>query len=237
MSELETLARLRDADRWLDRLKAQRDHLPELAELDEVEHQLRVLADRLRDVEADRRPTREAFQAAVDRAESLRQRRRDLEARLGTASGPGRDLAAMSAELDRLVQSLSEAEDSEVALLLELEPLEELTAEIKGTAQPLVARRAELQAAVRDLRASLDDELAHRREERQRLARELPAALFTRYESALTRAGVSGAAGLDGTRCDGCRVALSPADVDRFKAAGEGQFMDCPHCGRLLLSC
>jgi predicted nucleic acid-binding Zn-ribbon protein len=47
--------------------------------------------------------------------------------------------------------------------------------------------------------------------------------------------GTSGAALVVEGRCDGCRLALSPLDFDRFKAQAPETFMDCPECGRLLL--
>ena len=56
-----------------------------------------------------------------------------------------------------------------------------------------------------------------------------------RYESALARVGTSGAAVVLEGRCDGCRLALSPLDFDRFKAQPPDTFMDCPECGRILL--
>jgi predicted nucleic acid-binding Zn-ribbon protein len=237
VSELETLAELREADRFLDRLKSQRDHLPESADLIEVEGALRVLAQRLAEVEAERRPTRDAFQDAESRAESLHARRREVEERLTASIGPARELAALQTELERLTTALSEAEDQEVALLLELEPLEEVATSIRTEAQPLVERRAALQSAISELQSTLDDELTHRRQARAQTARLLPAALFSRYESAMTRAGVSGASRLDGERCDGCRVTIPPADLARVAALPDGDYFDCPYCGRLLLPC
>jgi predicted nucleic acid-binding Zn-ribbon protein len=59
--------------------------------------------------------------------------------------------------------------------------------------------------------------------------------LFKRYNAALARVGTSGAANVIEGRCDGCRIALSPLDLDRWKSQAPDAFMDCPECGRLLL--
>ncbi len=225
-----------DADRWVDRVTSQRDHLPESAELQKIEDELRALASRSHALEAERKPTRDRFNEAADTASTLRQRRNDLEIRLNAASANPRELVAMQSELAHLNEKLSKAEDREVELLLELEPLDEVAHEISTAAQPLVQRRHELQAAIAELTATLNDELEHLRQSRDEAASRVPEELRRRYDQALRRSGVSGAALLDGGKCDGCRVSLSPLDQDRWKAEPNG-FLPCPHCGRLLLPC
>jgi predicted nucleic acid-binding Zn-ribbon protein len=237
MNDRETLLALMEADRWIERVKSQRVALPEIDELRGVEDELRELAARLHSVEAELRPTRDAFNAAADSANSLRQRRSELEARLSTASAPARELAAMNQELGNLTRRLSDAEDTEVALLLELEPMEQVVEEIRTQAQPLAHRRHGLHEAITSLQASLDDELANLRTAREITAEAVPSMLRRRYDTALVRSGISGAACFDGVRCDGCRISLAPVDADRIKALGENQFLDCPSCGRLLVTC
>ena len=67
------------------------------------------------------------------------------------------------------------------------------------------------------------------------LANAVSPELLARYDAAFARVGTSGAAQVDAGRCDGCRIALSPLDVDRWKGQAEGSLMNCPECGRLLL--
>jgi predicted nucleic acid-binding Zn-ribbon protein len=237
MSDLESLQALMEADRWIDKVRAQREHLAEITELADVEKELRSLASRLGEIEAVRRPARDAFNEAADRAESLRQRRSELERRMQSATAPARELTAMQQELDHLAKILNEAEDQEVGLLLELEPLDEVAHEIKTQAQPLAQRRAELQGTIRELQGSIDDELVHLREARAKSVENVSVALRARYDTALARSGVSGAARFDEGRCDGCRIALSPLDRDRVRQLGTNSFLDCPECGRILLPC
>ena len=116
-----------------------------------------------------------------------------------------------------------------------VEPLDEAVSAIKATAQPAVAHRSELQGAIAELQASLDDELVALRQQRTERTLALAPELLARYEGAFTRVGTSGAAQVVAGHCDGCRIALSPLDVDRWKGQPEGTFMTCPECGRLLL--
>jgi predicted nucleic acid-binding Zn-ribbon protein len=116
-----------------------------------------------------------------------------------------------------------------------VEPLDEAVSAIKAAAQPAVTRRSTLQATIGELHVSLDEELVALHEQRRARAAAVTSELLTRYEAAMKRVGTSGAAQVVTGHCDGCRIELSPLDLDRWKGQPEGSFMTCPECGRLLL--
>ncbi len=235
LDDLAALRALMEADRWRERVRARRTHLPEAQELAVVEGELRALAGALREAEAARGPVGGLYDEARAAAQRLRDRLGDLEGRLGARDALARDLASLQAERDKVAELLGEADDRELAALFALEPLDQAIADVRAQAQPLAARRAELQGAVRELTASLDEEVAARDVEREPLVAALPADLRDRYESAFARVGTSGAAEVVDGHCDGCRIALSPADRDRWRASTPAALMDCPECGRVLL--
>jgi hypothetical protein len=224
-----------EADRWIERVRSQKSHLPELAELATLEAELRALLGELRAAEAEIAPL--ASQRDVVAAESLRLSKRvhDLDAALSLSTANARELSALQGELVHVRQLQEASEDHELELLVELEPMEAALEDIKRRAQPGVSRRVELQAMIKDLQVSLDEELAALAITREETAQAVPAELRSRYNAALARSGGSGAAQVVEGRCDGCRIALAPLDYDRFKALPEDTFMDCPECGRLLL--
>ena len=235
MSETDAVRALMEADRWIDRVSSQKTHLPELSELATLEGELRGLLADLRDAESALAPVKSAFDLVDAESGRLRVRAHDLDQTLSASTANARELTALQGELSHLKELLARSEDRELELLVELEPLEERVAEIKHRAQPGVARRSELREAVVRLQGSLDEELASLRRDRSPLADQLPAELRARYEAAMARVGTSGAAQVVEGRCDGCRLALSPLDFDRFKAFAPDTFMDCPECGRILL--
>ena len=236
MTESDALRALMEADRWIDRVSAQRGHLPESAELSTVEVELRGMLRALQEAEAQLAPVRSAFEDASAEGEHLRHRAGDLERTLGASTANARELTAIAKELDHVRELLGRSEDRELEYLVALEPLDELVANIRARAQPAVVRRTELQASIASLQATLDEELASLRHDRQLRAAALDVDLLVRYDAALGRVGTSGAAQLDHGRCDGCRIALSPLDVDRCKRLEADTFMACPECGRLLLA-
>jgi predicted nucleic acid-binding Zn-ribbon protein len=235
VSETEALRALMDADRWIDRVSSQRSHLPESNELGEVEGEMRSLLKALQEAQAAQTPVRTAYEDSAAEADRLQKRVEDLEKTLGTSTANSRELTALHTELDHVRELLSRVEDRELDLLMQVEPLDAMVQAIKSRAQPVVARRSELQATIADLQSSLDEELVALRAARQERSSAVSGELLARYDSALVRAGACGAALVDAGRCDGCRIALSPLDFDRWKGLAPGTFMDCPECGRLLL--
>ena len=234
--DLGALRSLMEADRWRERVRARRTHLPESQELAVVEGELRTLAGALREAEARRSPARDAYGEAAGAAQRLRDRLADLEGRLGARDAAARDLASLQEERDKVAGLLSDADDRELAALFALEPLDQAVADVRAQAQPLAARRAVLQDVVRELTASLDEEVAALGVARDPLVAAVPADLRDRYERALARVGTSGAAEVVDGHCDGCRIALSPADRDRWRASTRDALIDCPECGRVLLA-
>ncbi len=200
-----------------------------------MEDELRGLLKALNEAQAAQVPVRTALEDAEREASRLRSRAQSLEATLSASTANARELAALQHEVAHVKELLEGAEDRELEYLLAVEPLDDVVRAVKERAQPTVARRSELQAMITDLQLTLDDELVGLREGRATRAAALAPALLALYDAALVRVGTSGAAQVDAGRCDGCRIALSPLDLDRWKGQPADTFMPCPECGRLLL--
>lgn len=224
-----------EADRWIDRVSTQKTHLPEIAELATLEVELRGLLKDLHEAEGRLAPVKSAYDDVSRESERLKNRANDLDATLASSTANARELAALQKELTHVRDLLSEREDRELELLLELEPREGEVESIKRRAQPGVGRRSELIDVIAKLQSTLDEELLSLRRSREELVGAVAANLLARYDVALARASTSGAAQVVEGRCDGCRLALSPLDHDRFKSQALDTFVDCPECGRLLL--
>jgi predicted nucleic acid-binding Zn-ribbon protein len=224
-----------EADRWVERVIAQRNHLPEMAELALLEEELRSLVASLKQAQVDQAPIQKKYSELQDGAEKLRKRSHDIQAKLDSSTANARELSALQTEIEHVRELLSKAEDLELEAFLELEPLDQSVENIKAAAQPKMERRAELQAQIVSLQATLDDEIISLRSSREVCAAQVQSELLKAYEAAHKRVGISGAAQVDNARCDGCRIELSPLDFDRWKAQPQDTFMACPECGRLLL--
>jgi predicted nucleic acid-binding Zn-ribbon protein len=55
------------------------------------------------------------------------------------------------------------------------------------------------------------------------------------YDTQRAHHGGVGIAKLVGSRCDGCHLDISRAEVDAIRALPAGELADCPQCGRVLV--
>jgi hypothetical protein len=206
-----------------------------ITELTALEAKLRGLLKDLRDSEGALAPVQANLDTVAKESQRLRTRAKDLDDALSSSTASARELSAIQSELFHVRTLLAEREDRELELLVALEPAEARVESVKQLAQPGVRRRAELLETIAQLQSTLDDELVSLQRDRDERAVALSNSLRTRYDAALARVGTSGAAQVVEGRCDGCRLALSPLDYDRYRAQPPDTFMDCAECGRLLL--
>ncbi len=235
MAEGETLHDLIEADRWLERVRQQREHLPEQDELDRIEESLRLRVVEVRETEDAVVRARQAYDEQAERAEKLRQRHRELERALHQSSG-ARDLVAIETEARSVAHQCDEADERGLDLLAQMEDLEVAVQLQRHEVQPDLDRRRELRETLTALRWSLGEEAERLAAERELLSERLSATLRARYERARLRAGITGGAFVVDGRCDGCRLALSPLDLDRFRRRQADEVLECPSCGRILVS-
>ena len=141
----------------------------------------------------------------------------------------------MQHELESISAQGAEADEEALGLLESIEERDAFVERLRRDIKPKLARREELRSTIEQLRSSLDEEVASLRVARDERARDVPEDLRVRYQRAMDRVGTSGAAQIVTGRCDGCRIALAPLDLDRAKNQDEDSFMDCPSCGRILV--
>ncbi|TDC02170.1 hypothetical protein E1267_29975 [Nonomuraea longispora] len=226
---------LAELDSVIDRLAHRRRTLPELAEIDERSKSYARLATQVIEAETDASDlTREQTKAESD-VDAVRTRAERDQKRLdsGAVSSP-RDLAGLQSEIASLQKRQGDLEE----IVLEIMERKE-AADTKVT--DLVRQRdqvaAELSAAEgrRDAAfTEIDKEAAEAKARRAALAGELPADLLALYEKLRTQYGV-GAAMLRGGRCQGCKVALSIAEMNNIKAAPHDEVLRCDECRRILV--
>jgi hypothetical protein len=236
VNHLDALRALLEADRWIERVRAQRDHLPEITQRRAIEEELRTLLVKLKEVQVVADPLQASLDDVHEQARQLQERSAHLERALEASTAGARELVALQHELEQVRSRVATIEERELLLLIELEPLRTTMAEIRAAAQPLAARRGELEGSIAALTQTLDEELEHLTSSRLECASAVEEPWRSRYEATRKRVGGSGAALLDAGRCDGCRIALSPLDLDRMKGLAPGDLFECPECGRFLLA-
>jgi hypothetical protein len=226
---------LAELDSVIDRLAHRRRTLPELAEIDERSKLFAKVATQVIEAETEAGDlAREQAKAESD-VDAVRTRADRDQKRLdsGAVTSP-RDLSSLQSEIASLHKRQGDLEE----VVLEIMERKE-AADTKVT--DLIAQRDELSAALSTAEGrrdesfqEIDKEAAEVQGRRGGVSGEIPADLLALYEKLKDQYGV-GAAMLRGGRCQGCKVALSIAEMNRIKAAPHDEVLRCEECRRILV--
>ena len=226
---------LQAADTMAEQLRHRRSNLPEREQLQATKNDLIRWDQSLQTI----RKRLDELTAQIDQAEqrshSIDTKKTRLHAQLKTVIAP-REAEALQAELATLDRERSDLDDVELTALEEQSRLDDelqaLLAREETLRDAFLGADATLSAALADI----DGEVARIGNRLQALRDAVDPKVLKLYDR-LREHHVVAAAGLSGSRCDGCHLDLSAAEIDlvRDTAAKADGIADCPHCGRLLV--
>jgi len=228
------LLALQDIDSALTVITNKRPRLPEL-----VAHRAALAAL------ADHRAKMAAAQARIDAAQhaietaeksagDLTTKRTRLEAQLKTVIAP-REAEALMHQIATLNAQRGELDDVELTALEEQGDADSELSVLAAALPALEATVADSEAVLGVASGTLDAEEADLRTRRPGVVGSLSSDELAAYDRA--RAHFDGVAitRLEGHRCQGCHLDLSPAEMDSVKAVPVGSLPECPQCGRFLV--
>jgi predicted nucleic acid-binding Zn-ribbon protein len=226
---------LQAIDTRLDQIVHQRTHLPQLAELADLEGKARLIDDQL----VRSRTELDDVQREVAKAEAdvqlVRDRAARDQARLDAGTGTAKDLQAIQHELVSLSRRQTELEDIEIEVMERTEAVESDVAELERGRGELTERIASLATSRDEALARLDGEAAEVGAPREALTSEVGADLLALYEKIRASSGGTGAAALRQRRCGGCQLELNPVEIQRIRSAPDDEVIRCEECRRILV--
>ena len=234
MTAPELLLELQRIDTEADRLRHRRERLPERDDLTARTAALREW-ERTR---AELRERLDALDTAIEGSESdaaeVAEHKVRLEAQLKTVIAP-REAEALMHEIEGLDARRDELETAEIVALEEQTEVDERMTAHLADEEALRSAMGRADAALAEATSTIDGELAVLDARRDEVRSALDDDLLARYDRVRAAQGVA-VATLSGSRCEGCHLDLSAAEVDdvRDEAAAIGM-ADCPQCGRILV--
>jgi predicted nucleic acid-binding Zn-ribbon protein len=226
---------LQAIDTRLDQIAHARAHLPQLAELADLQGKARLIDDQLVRSRTELGDVqREVAKAEAD-VQLVRDRAARDQARLDAGTGTAKDLQAISHELTSLARRQSELEDIELEVMERAEAAENDVAELERGRGELAERIAALEAARDEAFARLDAEAAEIGAPRATVVDEVGADLVALYEKIRVANGGTGAAALRQRRCGGCQLELNPVEIQRIRSAPDDEVLRCEECRRILV--
>ncbi|NHC24005.1 hypothetical protein G6553_12575 [Nocardioides sp. IC4_145] len=230
------LLEVQEIDARAAQLRHQRSHLPELAEIAELEASRKAVDDEARDariVVDDLSVEQAKVDADVEAVRTRRTRDRDRVDQ-GLVTNP-KDLERMQRELESLDRRIGSLEDDELEVMEKLEEAQRTLAHLEERIAAHDERLAAL-AAERDRRwAEIDAELATVEGGRAAKADGLPDGLLALYDKLRAAKGGIGAAELRARQCGGCRLTLDNAELAVIARTPADQVVRCEECSRILV--
>ena len=230
-----SLLELQAADTMSDQLRHRREVLAEREQVQAaknallrwneartvVRRRIEELAAQIEQIEAD--------------AAKLDKHRDKLNAQLKTVIAP-REAEALQHEIATLTGQRSELDDAELAALEEHSRLVGELEELLGQEESLTNEYLGAESALADAESDIDGELTRIADRLAGLRAEVEKSVLRRYDR-LRKNYVIAAAPLSGSRCEGCHLDLSAAEIDEVRDTGAKNdgIADCPQCGRLLV--
>ncbi|WP_157246127.1 zinc ribbon domain-containing protein [Nonomuraea typhae] len=226
---------LAELDSTADRLAHRRRTLPELAEIDEQTKRFAKLATEAIEAEtAAGDLAREQAKAEAD-VDTVRTRAERDQKRLdsGAVTSP-KDLASLQSEITSLHRRQGDLEEVVLEIMERREAADAKVVDLVAQRDAVSATRAAAEDRRDAAVAEIDKEAAGVKDRRTGVAGDIPADLLTLYTKLRDQYGVA-AAMLYRGQCQGCKVSLSIAEMNRIKAAPHDDVIRCEECRRILV--
>jgi uncharacterized protein len=230
-----TYVELSRLDTQIDQLQHRRSHLPELAERRRVDGEIAAL-DQQRTAHQHARNGIDARLASGDtergqldtKIAALEQRLRNLAV--------VREAEAVQHEIAVLRARLGELDDTDLALLDELEAIDVEDRRLVAVRDDLTTELADAAAAHDRADADVGAELDAVRAARSDVAARLGESDLATYERQRATHGAVAIATLSGLVCQPCNVTQPRGEVDRIRALPPDEMAECEQCGRWLVA-
>lgn len=226
---------LQAIDTRLDQIAHARTHLPQLAELADLQGKARLIDDQLVRSRTELDDVQRELRKADADVQLVRDRTARDQARLDAGTGTAKDLQAIQHELISLARRQGELEDLELEVMERAEAAESDVAELERGRGELTTRIEALETARDAALATLDAEAAQVGGPRPTAVDEVGADLVTLYEKVRSTSGGTGAAALSQRRCGGCQLEINPVEIQRLRTAPDDEVARCEECRRILV--
>jgi uncharacterized protein len=236
VSILEQLLGVQELDTHLDQLRHRRSHLPERAELADLEKAETELSERRSVVDEQAGALARSQKRLEDEIASVEAKRADTDQRLysGTITAP-RELQALQDEVASLGRRTSELEDELLEVFTATEPVDEALAGLAAEAAALAEKRSDVEARLAAVEAEIDAEIASVEASRADATGPISDEQLADYDRRRKSLGGIAVARLVGSSCGGCHLMLSAVELDRIRKLAPDELASCEECGRLLV--
>jgi uncharacterized protein len=236
MSRWASLLAVQEHDTRADQLNHRIQTLPVRAALAQLEDDVLAVDGQLADVHRRRDELGRSQQRLEDEIASLTERANQAEKQLysGAVTNP-RELQALQDDVASIRRRIGQLEDDELEIMELVEPVDAERSQLTSQRTRLDSEGERLRGELAEAESELGTQLAEARAERDAVAADVPAELWTEYDKLRARLGGVAIARLVGSTCQGCHLALPAVEVDRIRKLALDDAVHCEECGRMLV--
>lgn len=236
MEELDTLNDLlvlQDVDLQIDRLRQDRQSLPELDKFRQAHETLQSITAERDTAAASLRETSLAQDKTAGELEIAEERLGSEQMRLYAGGLSARDADYLRREVEMLGRKKSTMEDELLELMERRETLEKEVTDFERQVGDAETAKVELEGVITETWRQIDSEIAQKESRRADIVPLIPEELLELYDSLReVKDGGVGAARLAEGICGGCHLRLTAAEEMDAKASSPPR---CIHCRRILV--
>lgn len=227
---------LQEIDSRLAQLAYRARTLPEIAELQRLDAGIEELRGKVAATETELSDLDREQRKAESDVEQVRSRSDRDSKRLdaGQVSSP-KELERLQSEIASLRSRQSELEDIVLEVMERRETAAERLAELRKELADSEAAREAAEERRSSAALEIKDEEASYKERRERIAAEVPDDLLALYTKLRDQYDGVGVAALQYGRCQGCKLALSTAELGQMRTAAPDELLRCEECRRILV--
>ncbi|TQN31435.1 hypothetical protein FHX37_1338 [Haloactinospora alba] len=227
---------LQEIDTRLDQLDHRARNLPEIAEVQRLDARITELHERVVAAETELSDLGREQRKAESDVEQVRNRAERDSKRLdsGQVSSP-KELENLQSEIASLHQRQSELEEVVLDVMERREAAEQRRAQRQQELDSVRAERDEVEERRSSTLLEIEADRASASDRRARVVADLPQDLLDFYTKLREQYAGVGAAALHYGRCEGCKLALSPAELADIRHAPDDEVRRCEQCQRILV--
>ncbi|RNL84987.1 zinc ribbon domain-containing protein [Halostreptopolyspora alba] len=227
---------LQEIDSRLDQLAHRARTLPEIAEVERLDSDIEELRSKLTAAETELSDLDREQRKAESDVEQVRTRSERDSKRLdsGQVSSP-KELEKLQSEIASLRSRQSELEEVVLEIMERREAAERRRSELREELASLEATRDAAEERRSSAMVEITNERASQQERRERVAAEIPEDLLAFYGKLRDQYDGVGVAALQYGRCQGCKLALSTAELGGMRSAEPDEVLRCEECRRILV--
>lgn len=229
------LLELQRIDTVSDQLRHRRSGLAERSAAASAHGELTALERRTAALDARAVELDEAITAAERDGQVLSAQRARLEGQLRTVIAP-REAEALMHEIESIGRRRDELDDRELEHLEEQANVNTERTQLAQDEPDARSRAGDADAALLTAEGEIDAEVERLAASRADVLARVDTGWLRRYDQLRQRFGGVAIARLVGTRCDGCHLDLSTAELDDIRHGPTDAPAECPQCGRLLVT-